>query len=320
MSFRSLETLVIQERRTGHHTTGDSLALRGSVTLACRSAEETTGYTPTQTCIRCHRPLARMVQETFKVSYHGIIREKDRTVQRCSETRPGLTNVVPLGLSEDVDQSLLSTERCTFVRTLFSKAAAVRRSARSRGSVEEDLSHVQFVAGARRAILKTILEWTVSRCVPDLRLGIVGSLCSGKSALVHRYLTGSYMQEESPEGGRFKKEILLDGQSHLLLIRDEGGPPELQKQFNRNRSAVDWILFYYRIQHCTGNTMYDISRGFHTDPIDSLSTATFIDDILLGRVVVTAISGCDHGRAHHALSALRIMVTLCRPLTQTDRD
>ena len=72
-------------------------------------------------------------------------------------------------------------------------------------------------------------EWTLSRGVPDLRLGIVGSLSSGKSALVHRYLTGSaYMQEESPEGGRFKKEILLDGQSYLLLIRDEGGPPELQ--------------------------------------------------------------------------------------------
>ncbi|KAK3852042.1 hypothetical protein Pcinc_041353 [Petrolisthes cinctipes] len=71
-------------------------------------------------------------------------------------------------------------------------------------------------------------EWTLSRGVPDLRLGIVGSLSSGKSALVHRYLTGSYMQEESPEGGRFKKEIVLDGQSYLLLIRDEGGPPELQ--------------------------------------------------------------------------------------------
>ena len=64
--------------------------------------------------------------------------------------------------------------------------------------------------------------------MPDLRLGIVGSLSSGKSALVHRYLTGSYMQEESPEGGRFKKEMVLDGQSYLLLIRDEGGPPELQ--------------------------------------------------------------------------------------------
>lgn len=73
-------------------------------------------------------------------------------------------------------------------------------------------------------------EWTLSRAVPDLRLGIVGSLSSGKSALVHRYLTGSYMQEESPEGGRFKKEILVDNQSYLLLIRDEGGPPELQVQ------------------------------------------------------------------------------------------
>lgn len=36
------------------------------------------------------------------------------------------------------------------------------------------------------------------------------------------------MQEESPEGGRFKKEIVVDGQSYLLLIRDEGGPPEAQ--------------------------------------------------------------------------------------------
>ena len=71
-------------------------------------------------------------------------------------------------------------------------------------------------------------EWTLSRSVPDLRVGIVGSLSSGKSALVHRYLTGSYMQEESPEGGRFKKEVVIDGQSHLLLIRDEGGLPELQ--------------------------------------------------------------------------------------------
>lgn len=32
----------------------------------------------------------------------------------------------------------------------------------------------------------------------------------------------------SVTGGRFKKEIVVDGQSYLLLIRDEGGPPELQ--------------------------------------------------------------------------------------------
>ena len=44
-----------------------------------------------------------------------------------------------------------------------------------------------------------------------------------------RYLTGAYMQEESPEGGRFMKEIVIAGSSYLLLIRDEGGPPELQE-------------------------------------------------------------------------------------------
>lgn len=58
--------------------------------------------------------------------------------------------------------------------------------------------------------------------------GVVGTISSGKSALVHRYLTGTYLQEESPEGGRFKKEVFVDGQSYLLLIRDEGGPPEIQ--------------------------------------------------------------------------------------------
>lgn len=29
-------------------------------------------------------------------------------------------------------------------------------------------------------------------------------------------------------GGRFKKEVVIDGQSFLLLIRDEGGSPEMQ--------------------------------------------------------------------------------------------
>lgn len=91
-------------------------------------------------------------------------------------------------------------------------------------------------------------EWTLSRSVPDLRLGIVGSLNSGKSALVHRYLTGSYMQEESPEGGRFKKEIQIDNQSFLLLIRDEGGSPELQVRIynddNINQQYTSMTLCY----------------------------------------------------------------------------
>lgn len=91
---------------------------------------------------------------------------------------------------------------------------------------------------------------------------------SGRSALVHKYVTGSYVAVEKPEGeelqaadlldrwwwwwcpgelpgevhllsgsscgfwsppgGRFKKEVLVDGQSQLLLIREEAGPPDAQ--------------------------------------------------------------------------------------------
>uniref|UniRef100_A0A8P4GFW5 Arf-GAP with GTPase, ANK repeat and PH domain-containing protein 1 n=1 Tax=Dicentrarchus labrax TaxID=13489 RepID=A0A8P4GFW5_DICLA len=86
-------------------------------------------------------------------------------------------------------------------------------------------------------------EWTLSRTVPELKVGIVGNLASGKSALVHRYLTGTYVQEESPEGGRFKKEMVVDGQSHLLLIRDEGGPPEAQFAL-----WVDAVIFVFSLE------------------------------------------------------------------------
>eukprot|EP00108_Taenia_solium_P006269 TsM_000540300 transcript=TsM_000540300 gene=TsM_000540300 len=84
-------------------------------------------------------------------------------------------------------------------------------------------------------------EWTLGHTVPQIKLvgvgpsfshscykGLLGSVNSGKSALVHRYLTGTYLKDESPEGGRFKKEVVLDGMSYLLLIRDEGGAPDEQ--------------------------------------------------------------------------------------------
>ena len=114
-------------------------------------------------------------------------------------------------------------------------------------------------------------EWTLSRNVPEIRLGIVGSLSSGKSALVHRYLTGSYMQEESPEGGRFKKEVVVDGQSYLLLIRDEGGPPELQVKhehtlkvhclqfmFFQFTAWVDAVIFVFSLENETSfNAIYN---------------------------------------------------------------
>ena len=65
-------------------------------------------------------------------------------------------------------------------------------------------------------------EWTLSRGVPDIRLGIVGSLSSGKSALVHRYLTGtsfaSPILSKMPfsETIYFNEEKILKGSLDLI--------------------------------------------------------------------------------------------------------
>ncbi|XP_029994238.1 arf-GAP with GTPase, ANK repeat and PH domain-containing protein 2 isoform X2 [Sphaeramia orbicularis] len=87
-------------------------------------------------------------------------------------------------------------------------------------------------------------EWTLSRSIPELRLGILGSLKSGKSALVNKYITGSYIALEKPEGGRYKKEVLVDGQSHLLLIREEAGPPDAQFS-----SWVDAVILVFSLEN-----------------------------------------------------------------------
>uniref|UniRef100_A0A8C6S8P4 ArfGAP with GTPase domain, ankyrin repeat and PH domain 2 n=1 Tax=Neogobius melanostomus TaxID=47308 RepID=A0A8C6S8P4_9GOBI len=87
-------------------------------------------------------------------------------------------------------------------------------------------------------------EWTLSRAVPELRLGVLGSLKSGKSALVNKYITGSYAAVERPDGGRFKKEMLVDGQSHLLLIREEPGPPDAQFC-----SWVDAVILVFSLEN-----------------------------------------------------------------------
>ncbi|KAJ8036390.1 Arf-GAP with GTPase, ANK repeat and PH domain-containing protein 3 [Holothuria leucospilota] len=123
------------------------------------------------------------------------------------------------------------------------KLSVIRRHRRSgffKVRQEKCMSDIGF--GTYDAFVNS-QEWTLSRTVPELKLGVVGSITSGKSALVHRYLTGSYMQEESPEGGRFKKEILVDDRSHLLLIRDEGSAPELQFC-----SWVDAVILVFSVE------------------------------------------------------------------------
>ncbi|XP_008292029.1 arf-GAP with GTPase, ANK repeat and PH domain-containing protein 1-like [Stegastes partitus] len=74
--------------------------------------------------------------------------------------------------------------------------------------------------------------------------GILGSPKSGKSALVNKYITGSYVALEKPDGGRYKKEVLVDGQSHLLLIREEPGPPDAQFS-----SWVDAVILVFSLEN-----------------------------------------------------------------------
>uniref|UniRef100_A0A3Q3WXA1 Uncharacterized protein n=1 Tax=Mola mola TaxID=94237 RepID=A0A3Q3WXA1_MOLML len=87
-------------------------------------------------------------------------------------------------------------------------------------------------------------EWTLSRSIPELRLGILGGLKSGKSALVNKYITGSYAALERPDGGRYKKEALVDGQSHLLMIREEAGSPDAQFS-----SWVDAVILVFSLEN-----------------------------------------------------------------------
>ncbi|XDV46355.1 hypothetical protein PO909_014261 [Leuciscus waleckii] len=112
-----------------------------------------------------------------------------------------------------------------FISGIFTKSTPV---ATSTTIVTPVYSTIQRESSEEEASCANSQEWTLTRAIPELRLGVLGSLRSGKSALVNRFITGSYLPLESHEGGRYKKEVLVEGQSQLLLIREESGPPSAQ--------------------------------------------------------------------------------------------
>ncbi|XP_035761928.1 arf-GAP with GTPase, ANK repeat and PH domain-containing protein 3 [Neolamprologus brichardi] len=77
-------------------------------------------------------------------------------------------------------------------------------------------------------------EWTLSRSVPELKV---------VSNFFFVVFDDPGVNLPSELGGRFKKEIVVDGQSYLLLIRDEGGPPELQFA-----AWVDAVVFVFSLE------------------------------------------------------------------------
>uniref|UniRef100_A0A4W4DUV1 Small monomeric GTPase n=1 Tax=Electrophorus electricus TaxID=8005 RepID=A0A4W4DUV1_ELEEL len=74
--------------------------------------------------------------------------------------------------------------------------------------------------------------------------GVLGSMWSGKSALVNRYITGSYLPEKTHEDRRYKKDVLVEGQSQLLLIREESGLPNAQFS-----NWVDGVIMVFSLEN-----------------------------------------------------------------------
>lgn len=134
-------------------------------------------------------------------------------------------------------------------------------------------------------------EWTLSRSVPEIRLAVLGSEDSGKSALVHRYLTGHSFPAAATDGddvqnngdgdeddgsgsggGRFKKEVSIDGQSHLLLIRDEAtatDAPVVATDLHQVSSWVDAVLLVFALEkESSFNAVSPLFRAFarHRNP------------------------------------------------------
>ncbi|MGH0179394.1 UNVERIFIED_CONTAM: hypothetical protein FKN15_008417 [Acipenser sinensis] len=129
-----------------------------------------------------------------------------------------------------------------FISGIFTKSSpAASVSSPPYGTIPRDSSNEDRSLGVA---FSNTQEWSLSRNISELRLGVVGSVRSGKSALVHRFVSGSYLALESPEGGRFKKEVQVEGQSNLLLIREEGGPPD--SQFS---NWVDAVVFVFSLEN-----------------------------------------------------------------------
>ncbi|KAF0035979.1 hypothetical protein F2P81_011291 [Scophthalmus maximus] len=152
-----------------------------------------------------------------------------------------------LGLAREAQQaqqgqraSAKDRKMLKFISGIFTKSS----SGAAGSSSTAPPVYIQRDSSEEEVNIANSQEWTLSRSIPELRLGILGGLKSGKSALVNKYITGSYVAHEKPDGGRYKKEVLVDGQSHLLLIREEAGPPDAQFS-----SWVDAVILVFSLEN-----------------------------------------------------------------------
>ncbi|KAL3095857.1 hypothetical protein niasHS_005616 [Heterodera schachtii] len=117
-------------------------------------------------------------------------------------------------------------------------------------------------------------EWTIGRTIHEIRVGVIGSEDSCKNSLIHYFLTRNWNWEDAPEGGRFKKEVFIDGLSYLLLIRDEGSR-EPNIQFAH---WFDALLIVFAIEsHQSFNAALELHKKVHYfRPLDSTDVPVYL--------------------------------------------
>ncbi|XP_066529259.1 arf-GAP with GTPase, ANK repeat and PH domain-containing protein 2 isoform X3 [Hoplias malabaricus] len=156
---------------------------------------------------------------------------KGKADQVSSDMRPG----------QSQGASTRDRKMLRFISGIFTKSTQVPPNT---GTVVQTPGLSQRESSEDEASCANSQEWTLNRSIPELRLGVLGNMRSGKTALVNRFITGSYLPQESHEGGRYKKEVLVDGQSHLLLIREETGLPS--PQFS---NWVDAVIMVFSLEN-----------------------------------------------------------------------
>ncbi|XP_056129735.1 arf-GAP with GTPase, ANK repeat and PH domain-containing protein 1-like [Lampris incognitus] len=140
-----------------------------------------------------------------------------------------------------------------FISGIFTKSTAGLPNA---NAVSTLYTSVEHECNKEEAACVSSPEWTFSQTVQELHLGVLGGLCSGKSALVHRHITGSYLPQENPEGRQFIKEVLVDGQSHLLVIREEVGLPDAEFA-----NWVDAVVLVFSLENEV--SFQEVYRHYH---------------------------------------------------------
>ncbi|KAA0192125.1 Centaurin-gamma-1A [Fasciolopsis buskii] len=103
-------------------------------------------------------------------------------------------------------------------------------------------------------------EWTLSRDVSEIKIAFLGSPSSGKSGLIHFFLTGVYVQDESPEDG------LVSGPS----------APAVEFHVRHLLNSMNWCPYH---ETCA---VY----GLNVEPVFQESKTLFMHFIMLCQLLV----------------------------------